>query len=73
MEMTPSEIEAIGILRGTHQWGVYIGYIEKLLNAERDRCVVVKPDMVQVYQGRARAFREVIDIENTAEKLYNNK
>lgn len=73
--MDPEEIEAVGMLKGYNPkaWDIYIGYITKLLNFERDQCVIVGKDKVQIHQGRARAFREVVDIGLKAEKIYYNQ
>jgi len=75
MDMTPQEIEAIGILRctNTNAWDIYIGYIAKLLNSEKNKCMYMDKEKVQINQGRARAFEEVMDIEFKAEAIYNSK
>jgi hypothetical protein len=73
MDMTPEEIAAVGVLMANSEWGIYLDYIEKLLNFERDKCVVVKQESVAIHQGRARAFREVLEIQLKAEKLYSNR
>ncbi len=75
MEMVPEEVEAVGILRSGNPaaWKIYIGYIDKLLNFERDKCVTTNADKVPIHQGRARAFREVVEIEFKAETVYESR
>lgn len=73
MEMTPEEVEAVGILIANTEWHVFIGYVEKLLNFERDKCVSTDKEKVPIHQGRARAFREIVDIETRAGNIYESR
>ncbi len=70
-QMEPVEAEAIAMLEASNPkaWQFLMSYINKLRQHERNKCEDTQPDKVQVHQGRARAFKDILDLHYTATKM----
>jgi hypothetical protein len=67
------EAEAVGMLRShVEAWDTFINYIDRLFKFEQNKCVSTGLDKVQIHQGRARAFEEILNIEEEAEAIYQS-
>ena len=75
MKMSLKEAEAVGMLRGgnTKAWDIFIEYFYKKLEFERNQCEKLDDvDKLKVHQGKARAFREVSEIDREVENVFNS-
>lgn len=67
-QLEPHEAEAVLMLRGSNEaaWKVLMSYFSRRYDFARDKCVDTRDD-VQWEQGKAKAFREIKNIEEDAE------
>lgn len=65
------EAEAVFSLRGADAaaFRTLISYFERRYDEYRDKCVDTRVETVQVEQGKARAFREISEIEEDAQSI----
>lgn len=68
------ECEAISLLQAGNPkaFKVMIDYFDKMYNFERDKCVDTSKDNVEIHQGRARAFRDAVNMHEDATKRLND-
>lgn len=71
--LTIQEAEAVVMLKDSNEaaFNTLISYFERRYNLARDRCVDTRVEAVQQEQGMAKAFREVKNIEESANNVYN--
>lgn len=71
-KLTIQEAEAVLMLKGSNEaaWNTLMAYFDRRYNLARDKCVDTRVEAVQSEQGIARAFREIKDIEETADEVY---
>lgn len=69
-QLEPHEAEAVLMLRGSNEaaWSTLMSYFSRRYNFARDKCVDTR-DNVQLEQGKAKAFREIKDIEEDAQDV----
>jgi hypothetical protein len=62
--LTDLETEAVSLLQaGNPQaFGIMIGYFERMCEFEKSKCVDTNIEKVPIHQGRARAFRDAMNI-----------
>jgi hypothetical protein len=72
-KLTIDEAEAVLALKGSaeKEWNTLIAYFERRYDFARDKCVDTRVDAVQHEQGMAKAFREIRDIEESANEVYD--
>lgn len=71
-QLEPREAEAVLMLRGAHEgaFNVLISYFKRRYDFARDQCVDVDDDKkMKREQGKARAFKEISNIEKNAENV----
>lgn len=69
-QLESHEAEAVLMLRGAHEaaWNTLMSYFSRRYDFARDKCVDTR-DNVQLEQGKAKAFREIKEIEQDAEDV----
>ncbi len=69
--LTTQEAEAVLILKGSNElaFNTLISYFERRYNMARDKCVVTKAEDVGREQGKATAFEEIMNIEQSADNV----
>jgi hypothetical protein len=60
-------LNSVKVLRGNEDFQMFMRHVSWLLDAERTALETTKPDVIQLVQGRAAAFRELIDMVNNVE------
>ncbi len=73
MRMNKLEAEAVGMLRGGNikAWKIFMDFIEKKYNFERDQCVDIDDDFRnRIHRGKARAFKEIKNIETEVDRIF---
>lgn len=71
--LTTQEAEAVIMLKDSNEtaFNTLISYFERRYDMARDKCVDTRVEVVQGEQGIARAFREIKNIEENANDVYN--
>lgn len=69
-QLEQHEAEAVLALRGSNEkaWNTLISYFSRRYDFARDKCVDTK-DNIQIEQGKAKAFKEIKEIEEDAEDV----
>ncbi len=71
-KLTMQEAEAVLMLKGSNEvaFNVLISYFDRRYNLARDKCVDTRVEVVQQEQGKAKAFRDIKNIEEDANEVY---
>ncbi len=69
-QLNQLEAEAVLTLRGSNvqAWNTLMSYFQRRYDFARDKCVDTRDD-VQLEQGKAKAFKEIKDIEEDADDV----
>jgi hypothetical protein len=72
MNMSKEEAQAVGILRSNAKaWELFMGYLDKRLEFEKDACVDVDDELKnKVHRGKAKAFRDIINLDKTVDRIF---
>ncbi len=73
MKMNVDEAEAVGMLRAANikAWEIFIGFLGRRYDFERNQCVDVDDDKKnRIHRGKARAFKEIINIETEVDRIF---
>ncbi len=72
--LKPPEAEAIAILEAGNPkaFKMVIDYFQRMYVFESNKCVDERVENVAVHQGRARAFRDAMNIYNDATRILNS-
>jgi hypothetical protein len=72
--LKPEEAEAIAMLEAGNPkaFKILIDYFNRQYNFERTKCVDEKVERVEIHQGRARAFRDSMNVHNDAVRKLNS-
>ncbi len=70
-QLNIQEAEAVRMLKGSNEqaFDTLISYFERRYNMARDKCVVTRVEEVQREQGKAAAFGEIMNIEESADNV----
>lgn len=73
MQLTLKHAEAINVLRSSNidAWNILVQYFEDCYRYQSDQCVDIDKEKVPIHQGMARVYRDLSNIEELAERVYN--